>query len=101
MPYVPAQKTLGLYLDNMRRDQQEAAQQSVKQANLRMLRRTTPVQWKKWKYIPLGIDTTVLNNSKSYKEGMSRTYKQVNSYHSIIIYTGRGKLHAQPRTAGG
>jgi hypothetical protein len=45
LPYVPAAETLRLYVAKML-DQQDAVQQAVEEANLRLLRRTrlTPVQ---------------------------------------------------------
>ena len=49
---------------------------------------------------------TPMDNSKSHKEGLSRTYKQFDGYHPIFCYIGRegymmntelreGKQHCQ------
>ena len=110
LPYVPAPETLRLYLEQMI-DQKETVQQAVEGANLRLLQRTrlTPVQGNGGRYLPLDIDTTVLDNSKSHKEGVSRTYKQVDGYHPIMSYMGQegymlscelreGKQHCQKGT---
>ena len=88
LPYVPAAETLRLYVEQMR-DQQKTVQQAVGEANLRLVQRTrlTPVQGEKGRtYLPLDIDTTVWDNSKSHKEGVSRTYKQVDGYHPMVSY---------------
>ncbi len=59
-------------------DQQGKVAQAVHGANQRLLQRAplTPVEGKANRYLPLDIDTTVLDNSKSHKEGVSRTYRR-------------------------
>jgi hypothetical protein len=43
----------------------------------------------KIKYLPVDIDTTVMDNSKSKKEGVSRTYQGYDGYHPIMAYVGK------------
>lgn len=60
-------------------------------------------------YIPIDIDVTPLDNSKSKKEGVSRTYKGYDGYAPIMAYIGtegylintelrEGKQHCQCNT---
>jgi hypothetical protein len=41
------------------------------------------------KYIPVDIDTTAMDNSKTKKEGVSRTYRGFDGYHPIMAYVGK------------
>jgi hypothetical protein len=63
------------------------------------------------KYLPVDIDTSVLDNSKTKKEGVSRTYQGYDGYHPIFAYVGKegymldhelrpGSQHCQKGTAG-
>lgn len=56
--------------------------------------------------VPVDIDVTPMDNSKSKKEGLSRTYKRVDGYTPIMAYIGtegyainfelrEGKQHCQ------
>lgn len=38
--------------------------------------------------VPLDIDVTPMDNSKSHKEGVSRTYKNFDGYALIMAYIG-------------
>lgn len=60
-------------------------------------------------YVPVDIDVTPLDNSKSHKEGVSRTYKGFDGYAPIMAYVGtegylancelrEGKQHCQRNT---
>jgi hypothetical protein len=40
-------------------------------------------------YIPVDIDTTAMDNSKTKKEGASRTYRGYDGYHPIFAYLGK------------
>jgi len=42
----------------------------------------------KKEYLPVDIDTTVMDNSKTKKEGVSRTYQGFDGYHPIMAYVG-------------
>jgi hypothetical protein len=41
------------------------------------------------KYLPVDIDTTAMDNSKTKKEGVSRTYRGFDGYHPILAYVGK------------
>lgn len=60
-------------------------------------------------YVPVDIDVTPMDNSKSHKEGVSRTYKGFDGYAPIMAYIGtegyainfqlrEGKQHSQNGT---
>ena len=40
-------------------------------------------------YLPVDIDTSAMDNSKTKKEGVSYTYRGFNGYHPIIAYIGK------------
>lgn len=69
----------------------------------------TPVSTSVGDYVPLDIDVSPFDNSKTKKEGVSRTYKGVYGYAPIFAYVGRegylanielreGKQHCQKDT---
>lgn len=71
--------------------------------------RITPVATSVGDYIPLDIDVSPFDNSKTKKEGVSRTYKGYDGYAPIFAYLGRegylvntelriGKQHCQNGT---
>jgi len=62
LTYVPANETTRLYLEHM------IPEQTV---------------------IDSEINTSPLDNSKSHKEGVSRTYKEFDGYHPIFAYIGQ------------
>ncbi len=108
LAYVPAQETLRLYLERMAPEQ---VQEEAERATIGLLKRTrlTPIQTGARSYLPVDVDTSPLDNSKSHKEGVSRTYKQFDGYHPIFSYIGRegymlscelreGKQHCQNGT---
>jgi len=43
----------------------------------------------KKQYLPVDIDTTTMNNSKTKKEGVSRTYQGYDGFHPIVAYIGK------------
>jgi hypothetical protein len=67
--------------------------------------------WIKGKrYLPVDIDTAAMDNSKTKKEGVSRTYQGYDGYHPIMAYVGKegymldselrpGSQHCQKGTA--
>ena len=69
----------------------------------------TPITLKNKQYVPLDIDVSPFDNSKTKKEGVSRTYKGFDGYASIFAYLGEegytingelreGKEHCQKNT---
>ncbi len=87
--YVPAKETLRLYLE--RAAQSIGILDRVRQANIRLLKNVTPtpvtvttVQ----SYIPVDIDVSIMDNSDSHKEGVSRSYMGTDGYAPIFAYLG-------------
>ena len=110
LEYVPAKETVRLYLEQMIPDKSNINKE-VDNSIIRLLTSTklTPIEIKGRNYIPVDIDTSPMDNSKSHKEGVSRTYKQFDGYHPIFSYIGRegymlntelreGKQHCQKGT---
>ena len=48
----------------------------------------TPIEINGEKFIPIDIDVSVLDNSKSKKEGVDFTYKKVEGYSPVFAYIG-------------
>lgn len=108
--YVPAKETLRLYLEQMLSEKEHIGRE-MENTSLRLLKSAllTSIDIEGRKYLPVDIDTSPLDNSKSQKEGVSRTYKQFDGYHPIFSYIGRegymlncelriGKQHCQKGT---
>jgi hypothetical protein len=111
LPYVYAKETVRLYLEQMSADAdtvieqlRESAAKIIRQAPLHGL-------WIQGRhYLPVDIDTTTMDNSKTKKEGVSRTYQGFNGFHPILAYIGKegymldcelrpGSQHCQKGTA--
>lgn len=69
----------------------------------------TPLTLQKKQYVPLDVDVSPFDNSKTKKEGVSRTYKGFDGYAPIFAYLGEegytvngelreGKEHCQKNT---
>ena len=110
LAYVPARETLRLYLERMA-SETEHVQKEVDGATISLLKRSTltPIRTEIQSYLPVDVDTSPFDNSKSHKEGVSRTYKQFDGYHPIFSYIGcegymlscelrEGKQHCQNGT---
>ena len=87
--------------------------QMLKQESADLVRKTapaiTPVSTSNGPLVPLDIDVSPFDNSKTKKEGVSRTYKGFDGYAPIFAYLGRegylvdlelreGKQHCQKET---
>lgn len=108
--FVPAKETVRLYLEDMI-PENEIVFSEAEEANIRLIKSSdlTSIDIKGRSYLPVDIDTSPMDNSKSHKEGVSRTYKQFDGYHPIFCYIGRegymmncqlreGKQHCQKGT---
>ena len=112
LPYVYAKETVRLYLERMAEDAEGVIEQLrgssakiIQQASLHGL-------WIQGRhYLPVDIDTTTMDNSKTKKEGVSRTYQGFDGFHPILAYVGKegymldcelrpGSQHCQSGTAG-
>lgn len=108
--YVPAKETIRLYLEHMI-SERTLIDSEIETAVITLLKSTTltPITIANRTYLPVDIDTSPMDNSKSHKEGVSRTYKQFDGYHPIFCYVGQegymlntelreGKQHCQKGT---
>ena len=107
--HCPSSPTLRQRLDEVH----GAFDQIVKEESARLIRKTAPpmgtISTGKGEVVPLDIDVSPFDNSKTKKEGVSRTYKGVDGYAPIFAYLGRegyqvnvefreGKQHSQKGT---
>jgi len=108
--YVPAKETTRLYLEKMI-PEKALIDSAIETSTITLLQSAhiTPIKIDGRTYIPVDIDTSPLDNSKSHKEGVSRTYKEFDGYHPIFAYIGQegymlntelrvGKQHCQKGT---
>jgi hypothetical protein len=63
---------------------------AIKAANAVLLRRATltPVKTERGEYLPLDVDVSPFDNSKTHKEGVGRTYKGMDGYAPNFAYVG-------------
>lgn len=91
----------------------ESANETIKEASAEMIRKhapaITPIHTSSGSFVPLDIDVSPFDNSKTNKEGVSRTYKGSDGYAPIFGYLGvegylidtelrRGSQHCQKNT---
>ena len=83
---VPSEGTLRQRLDAAR----GAFDPLIREFNAELLMhvKPTPVKAESGSYIPVDVDVTPFDNSKSHKEGVGRTYKGYDGYAPIIAYAG-------------
>lgn len=110
--FVYAKETIRLYLEQLANDAygiieqlRESAARIIKMSKLHGV-------WIEGRcYIPVDIDTSVMDNSKTKKEGVSWTYRGCDGYHPIFAYIGTegymancelrpGSQHCQKGTVG-
>ncbi|MBN1617308.1 MAG: hypothetical protein JW875_08335 [Spirochaetales bacterium] len=91
LKYIPARETIRLYLEKMANEKQQV-RQAIGQANMKLMKRTsfTTIDFPHVKYLPVDIDTSPLDNSKSNKEGVSWTYKTVAGSASLLFHLDSG-----------
>jgi len=90
LPYVYAKETVRLYLEKMSEGAdgiieqlRESSAKIICQAPLHGL-------WIQGRhYLPVDVDTTAMDNSKTKKEGVSRTYQGFDGFHPIMAYAGK------------
>jgi hypothetical protein len=111
LPYVYAKETVRLYIERMAPKSDEVIGQ-LRECTAKIIGKA-PLHglWVKGKrYLPVDIDTTTMDNSKTKKEGVSRTYQGLDGYHPIMAYAGKegymldcelrpGSQHCQKGTA--
>jgi len=108
--YVPARETLRIYLDKIA-ESGNIIKNGLAKVNQKLLKkvRLTPIKTKGNCYIPVDCDVSPFNNSRTKKEGVSRTYKGFDGFAPIFSYIGadgymldcelrEGKQHCQKGT---
>ena len=111
LEHVYAKETVRLYLNQMSEDAENVIGQ-LKKSAVKIIRQA-PLHgiWIQGRhYLPIDVDTTAMDNSKTKKEGVSRTYQGYDGYHPILAYVGKegymldselrpGSQHCQKGTA--
>jgi hypothetical protein len=112
LPTVYAKETVRLYAEKMASNADEVIGQ-LRESSAKIIR-NAPLHgiWINGRhYLPVDIDTVAFNNSKTKKEGVSRTYQGYDGFHPIIAYAGKegymldcelrpGSQHCQKGTVG-
>jgi hypothetical protein len=89
LSYVYAKETVRLYLEDMSGESENSIEQ-LRGCNVSLIGASLHGLWIGGrKYLPVDIDTSVLDNSKTKKEGVSRTYQGYEGYHPIFAYLGK------------
>ena len=109
--YMYSHETIRIYLDKLAKRTYSHALKVLHKVNMNLLKKVelTPTESFKRKYIPVDIDVTPMDNSRTNKEGVSRTYKGFDGYAPICTYIGKegfmldaelrpGKQHCQKDT---
>ena len=90
---IYAKETVRLYTEDMACDADEVVGQLRKSAARIISSAPLHGLWINGNcYLPVDIDTTAMDNSKTKKEGVSRTYQGFYGYHPIIAYIGKEGL---------
>jgi hypothetical protein len=81
LEYVPARETLRIYLGRMARKVRDLIAMLFG-CNISLLKRATitPIDIERRRYIPVDVDVSTLDNGKSHKEGVGRTYMGTDGY---------------------
>ena len=82
--------TVRLYLEKIAQDADGVIEQ-LRESSTKIIRQA-PLHglWiENKRYLPVDIDTTVLDNSKTNKEYVGWTYQKVYGYHPILAYVGK------------
>ena len=90
LPFVYAKETVRLYLEKMS-DDAEGIINQLRESSINIIQKApmNGIWIDKKQYLPVDIDTVALDNSKSKKEGVSRTYRGFDGYHPIMAYVGK------------
>jgi len=84
----PSSPTLRQRIDSMG----HSAESIIKEENVRLIRleapAVTPIKTSCGEFVPLDSDVSPFDNSKTKKEGVSRTYKEVDGFAPIFSYLG-------------
>ena len=83
--------TVRLYLERLADEDRLGIVRQLRGTTLNLIERAclTGIRIRKKTYIPVDIDTSPMDNSKTKKEGVSYTYKKFSGYHPIFAYIGK------------
>jgi len=87
---VYAKETVRLYLEQMSADADDVIKQ-LRESSAKIISEA-PLHglWIEGRhYLPVDIDTAAMDNSKTKKEGVSRTYRKFDGFHPIFAYAGK------------
>lgn len=89
LPMVFAPETIRLYLEELSRENHTLLPQ-LRSVNENLLAKSTltPVSIGDRKYLPVDTDVSPMDNSRTKKEGVSRTYKGCDGFAPIFSYIG-------------
>ncbi|GHU07127.1 hypothetical protein FACS1894151_00960 [Spirochaetia bacterium] len=87
---VYAPETVRIYLDKLAAEKSPVLFPQLRACNLALLKKVplTSITVQGREYIPVDIDVSPMDNSKTKKEGVSRTYKGCDGYAPIFAYIG-------------
>lgn len=90
LDFVYAPETVRLYFERLANTCKGHTLNSLEQVNLNLLSKVelTPINTEVSSYVPVDIDVSPMDNSRSKKEGVSRTYKGHDGYAPIFSYIG-------------
>jgi len=83
--------TVRLYLDRLADEDRLGIIRQLRKTTLNLIEKAnlTGIRIRKKTYIPVDIDTSPMDNSKTKKEGVGYTYKKFVGYHPIYAYIGK------------
>jgi hypothetical protein len=88
LPRVYAPETIRLYLEELARDTAILPQSHAANARLLAKASLSAIPMNGRQYLPVDVDVSPLDNSRSHKEGVGRTYKGCDGYAPIFSYIG-------------
>jgi hypothetical protein len=90
LKYVYSKETVRLYIEKMATNADDIIGQ-LRESSVKIIKKAP--KHGLWiggrHYLPVDIDTTTMDNSKTKKEGVSRTYQGFDGYHPILAYVGK------------
>ena len=90
LQFVYSKETVRLYIEKMMPEADKIVEQLKKSSAKIISKAPLHGLWiDRYHYLPVDIDTTAMDNSKTKKEGVSWTYKNFDGYHPIMAYAGR------------
>jgi len=90
LPHVYSKDTVRLYIEDMACNADEVIGQLRESAARIICQAPLHGLWIGGNhYLPVDIDTAAMDNSKTKKEGVSRTYQGYDGYHPILAYVGK------------